>query len=419
MAHKVLEGIRVLDMTLFQLGPVNTMMLALMGAEVIKIEPPIGEPGRINTVGRVIVGGEGKGAGGTDLSSYYEANNHCKKSLVLDLKKPRAKEILHELVAKSDVFAQNMRYGVAKRLGAGYEELKQCNPKLIYYNGSSFGTKGPDASKPGMDSSGIARSGWMYQAATMDGEPLASLTGSSDQIGAIIGCMTILGALLARERFGLGQECETSHTTASMWLMQCRMQMQLYQKKWLPTGNRTTVRNPTFNYYRCGDGLWLSLCCSVPRYWEPLCQALSIPPSLYKEDSRFNTASARANNSKATVALLDEYFGKYDRPEVMKRFEGKDICWEKVQKWEDLPTDPQVIANEYMSDYTHPLTGETYKQVNIPMKWSETGEIIQGRAPLLGEHTAEILTDILGYKKEEVPKIIEEIGPPTPMKPME
>lgn len=136
-----------------------------------------------------------------------------------------------------------------------------------------------------MDSSGITRSGWMYQAPTMDGEPLAALQGSSDQIGAIIGYMTILGAVLARERFGVGQECETSYTTASIWLMQCNMQMQLYQKKWLPSGNRTLVRNPTFNYYKCGDGLWPFLCCSVFRYWESLCQALSIPESLYKEDS--------------------------------------------------------------------------------------------------------------------------------------
>jgi formyl-CoA transferase len=410
MAQHILDGIRVIDMTLFQLGPVNTMTLALMGAEVIKVEPPSGEPGRINTRGREMAGGVGKGQGGTDLSVYFEANNHCKKSFSLDLKEPRAQEIMHELVAKSDVFAQNMRYGVAKRLGCGYEELKKYNPKLIYYSGTSFGTKGPDGTKPGMDSSGIARSGWMYQAPTLDGEPLAALPGSSDQMGAIIGCMTILGALLARERFGIGQECETSHTTASMWLMQCRMQQQLYQKKWTPMGNRFTVANPTFNYYKCADNLWISLCCSVPRYWEPLCQALDIPASIYKDDPRFNSYQARRQNNEAAVKLLDEYFGKKPRAEHMKAFEGKDICWEKVQKWEDLPTDPQVIANEYMSDYKHPLTGEDYHVVNIPMKWSETGEVLLGRAPLLGEHNEYVLTEILGYKKDEVPKILDEIG---------
>ncbi len=323
MAYEILKDVRVLDMTMFQLGPVNAMMLALMGAEVIKIEQPTGEPGRINTIGRVMKGGEGKALGSKDLSSYFEANNHCKKSLVLDLNRPKAREILYQLVAKSDVFAQNMRYGVAKKLGAGYEDLKKYNPKIIYYNGTSFGTRGPDASKPGMDSSGIARSGWMYRAPTLDGEPLAALSGSSDQIGAIMGAFTILAALHARERFGIGQECETSHLAASMWLMQCRMQWELYQKRWYPVGNRYQTANPTFAFYKCGDSKWISLANSTPRNWVPLCEAMGIPPAIYKDDPRFNTASARAQNSKVCVEMLDEWFGKYSRDEVLKRFEGK------------------------------------------------------------------------------------------------
>ncbi len=419
MARGVLDGIRVLDLTVYQLGPVNTMMLALMGADVIKIEPPTGEPGRINVRGRMVHGGKGKGLGGIDLAAYFEANNHCKRGMVLDLSKPKAKEVLYQLVAKSDVFAQNISPGSAEKLGAGYETLKKYNPKLIYYTGTSFGTNGPDGKKPGMDASGIARSGWSYMVPTGDDPPVPTwaLSGSSDQMGAIIGAFTIVSALLARERYGIGQFCETSHLAASMWLLQCRgqtaynMKASIYDE--MRGASRANVRNCIFNHYKCKDGEWIALVNPVQRHWAPVCAALGIPDSL-RDDARFATAGARANNAAACIKMLDEYFSKWTRAEFIKRSEGKDVNWEKVQKWDDLPSDPQVIANEYISKYTHDLTGETYDIVNLPAKFGETPAMRLGRAPLLGEHTAEILTGVLGYKPEEVPKLIEEIGKPVP-----
>ena len=364
MAKEILEGIRVLDMTVYQLGPVSTMMLAAMGAEVIKIERPTGEPGRGVGRGagggprrRVVKGGEGKGFGGSDLSSYFETNNRCKKSLVLDLNKPRAREVLYQLVAKSDVFVQNMRTGVAAKLGCDYETLKKYNPKLIYCSGCSFGAKGPDGRKPGMDLSGCARSGWMYRVPLESGEPVWALPGSSDQVGAIFISHAVVAALLARERFGIGQEIETSHLTASMWVMGCSLQMMLYMKAPLPVTPRERSETPLFNYYKCADSKWLALVCPTARHWVPICEAMGIPESVYKGDPRSNSDVARFNNSRETVALLDNAFAKKRRDEWIKAFEGKDIFWEKIQKIEDLPNDPQVIANEYLTDYTHPLTG--------------------------------------------------------------
>jgi crotonobetainyl-CoA:carnitine CoA-transferase CaiB-like acyl-CoA transferase len=419
MAREILEGIRVLDMTMYQFGPVATMMLAAMGAEVIKIERPTGEPGRGVGRGagggprrRVVKGGEGKGFGGSDLSSYFETNNRCKKSLVLDLNKPKAREVLYQLVAKSDVFVQNMRTGVAAKLGCDYETLKQYNPELIYCSGCSFGTKGPDGRKPGMDLSGCARSGWMYRVPLESGEPVWALPGSSDQVGAIFISHAVVAALLARERFGIGQEIETSHLTASMWVMGCSLQMMLYMKAPLPVTPRERSSTPLFNYYKCADGEWLALVCPTARHWVPICEAMGIPESVYKGDPHSNTDVARFNSSRETVALLDNAFVKKTRDEWIKAFEGKDIFWEKIQKIEDLPNDPQVIANEYLTDYTHPLTGETYKYQNLPMQFKGTPAMRQGRAPLLGEHTEEILVDILGYKKEDMPKLLDEIGRP-------
>jgi len=419
MAKEILEGIRVLDMTVYQLGPVATMMLAAMGAEVIKIERPTGEPGRGVGRGagggprrRVVKGGEGKGFGGSDLSSYFETNNRCKRSLVLDLNKPKAREVLYQLVAKSDVFVQNMRTGVVAKLGCDYETLKKYNPKLIYCSGSSFGTKGPDERKPGMDLSGCARSGWMYRVPLESGEPVWALPGSSDQVGAIFISHAVVAALLARERFGIGQEIETSHLTASMWVMGCSLQMMLYMKAPLPVTPRERSSTPLFNYYKCADSKWLALVCPTARHWVPICEAMGIPESVYKGDPRSNTDVAWFNSSRETVALLDNAFVKKTRDEWIKAFEGKDIFWEKIQRIEGLPNDPQVIANEYLTDYTHPLTGETYKYQNLPMQFRGTPAMRQGRAPLLGEHTEEILVDILGYKKEDMPELLDEIGHP-------
>ncbi len=412
MAKEILEGTRVLDLTTRQLGPVATMMLAAMGAEVIKIEVPAGEPSRTAGAGRVVKGGEGKGFGGADLSAYFESHNRCKKAIVLDLKKPKAKEVFYQLVAKSDVFVQNMRHGAAEKIGCDYNTLKKYNSKLIYASGTAFGSKGPDGRKPGMDMTSAARSGWLYEAPQESGEPLWALSSSSDRIGAIFLSYSIVAALLARERFGIGQEIETSNFTASMFLMP-RIQQMLYTKApFPPAATREKPRSPLQNYYKCADGEWLAFQSTDPRQWAPICETLGIPESIYKDDPRFNTNAARMKNARETVAVFDEALAKKTRDEWIKAFEGKDIFWEKVQRFEDLPDDPQVKANEYMTDYTHPLTGETYKYQNLPIQLRETPIMRQGRAPLLGEHTEEILVDILGYKKEDVPKLIDEIGRP-------
>jgi crotonobetainyl-CoA:carnitine CoA-transferase CaiB-like acyl-CoA transferase len=359
-------------------------------------------------------GGEGKEFGGLPLNAYFEANNQLKKGLVLDLKRPRAKEVLYQLVAKSDVFMQNLRLGVAEELGCGYQTLKKYNPKLIYGYGTGFGRNGPDAKKGSKDGLGRARSGWMYLHETGD-RPINCSTGMSDQIGAIMGSWGILAALIARERFGIGQEVDVSHLSASLWIMGCQLQTTFYRGEIAPRYTpREKAPNMLSSYYRCKDNKWLMLSEPTVSPWEPMCQALGIPESIYKDDPRFNTNAARRKNAEATVALLDEYFAKKDREEWMEIFSknSKYLMGERIQKWEDLPTDPQVISNEYITPYTHPATGLTYYHLNFPVKFSETPAMKLGPAPGLGEHTAEILVNVLGYKKEDVPQLIKEIGEP-------
>jgi crotonobetainyl-CoA:carnitine CoA-transferase CaiB-like acyl-CoA transferase len=411
MVKGILDGIRVLDLTIYQLGPVQGVMLAQMGAEVIHIEAPIGGPGRLTPAW--VKGGVGKGFGGMHISAYFEECERGKKSLVLDLKRPKARQVLYELVAKSDVFIQNMRTGVADKLGCDYETLKKYNPTLIYSSGTAFGAKGPDAAKPGFDYSGAARSGALFCVPTENGEPAHPMSGSFDQIGAIAGAFGVVSAILARERYGIGQKMETSHLAASMWLMMLPIQRMHYLKEPQPLLPRSQAPNPLWNHYRCKDGEWLALCMlAVERHWPAVCQAMDVPESIWKDNPHFNTRAARRENSEEVVAYFEKIFIQKTRDEWIKIFTGKDIMWERVQKIEDLEHDPQVIANDYMTDYTNPLTGETYKHLALPFLFSETPVIDRGRAPLLGEHTEEVLVNILGYKKEEVPALIEELGRP-------
>src|SRR5215470_14093503 len=200
-----LEGIRVLDWTIWQQGPVATMMLGDLGAEVIKIEERIG-----GDPGRGVMSIAGVGTSSDKRNYYFEANNRHKKSIALDLKKPEGKAIIYKLIEKSDVFAQNFRKGVAGKLGLDYQTLSRYNPKLIYASATGYGPQGPDSGEPSFDYMGLARSGIMTAVGEPDMEPMNITGGIADQMGAMMLAYGVLAALVARERFGVGQEVDAS-----------------------------------------------------------------------------------------------------------------------------------------------------------------------------------------------------------------
>ena len=195
-----LEGIRILDWTQWQQGPVATAMLADLGAEVIHIELPVaGDGGR----GLKLVGKPEQLQGRT---AYFECNNRGKRSITLDLAKEKGQKVLYRLVKNSDVFVHNFRQGMPERLGLDYETLCQYNPKLIYAAASGFGPKGPDAKEPAFDYIGLARSGIMTMMGEADMPPLLIQLGIADQMGAIMTAYGVLAAIIARERLGVGQQ---------------------------------------------------------------------------------------------------------------------------------------------------------------------------------------------------------------------
>ena len=394
----LLEGIRVIDWTIWQQGPVASAMLGDLGAEVIKIEERVGgDPGR----GMLRMSG-------VDLSDrpnfYFEANNRNKKSITLDLKKADARQVVYELVAKADVFVQNFRQGVAERLGLGAEQLRQHNPRLIYASATGYGARGPESGAPSFDYLGQARSGIMLATGEPDMPPLAIAGGVADQMGAIMLAYGILAALLARERGGVVQDVDASHLGSMTWLQGLSVAARLMMGFAIPRQPRSYAVNPLWNHYRCADDRWLALGMLQPdRYWADLCRVLGHPE--LATDERFEQMQARAANAGECVAILDEIFSTKPCAEWIGILRaGGDFIFTHVNSVDDLPTDPQVQANDYVTDFDHPAFG-AIKVVGVPIRLSATPGSVRLPAPEFGQHTEEILTELLGYSWERVEQL--------------
>ena len=342
---------------------------------------------------------------GVDLGDrpnfYFEANNRNKKSLTLDLKKPEAQEIVYRLIEKSDVFVQNFRKGVAGRLGLDYATLRKHNDKLIYANATGYGPEGAESGDPSFDQLGLARSGIMLAAGEPDMPPLAIAGGIADQMGAIMLAYGVTTALLARERFGIGQEVDASHLGSMTMLQGLSVAARLMMGFAIPRMPRKYQANPLWNHYRCQDDKWICLGMLQPdRYWADFCRVLGRPE--LGADERFANLRARAANAGAAIEILDEVFASKPRDAWLRLLrEGGDFIFCQVNSVDDLPDDPQVKANDYVIDFDHPRYGTT-QVVGIPVRLRQTPGSVRLPAPEFGEHSEQILIDLLGYSWEQV-----------------
>ena len=400
----ILEGIRVLDWTLFQQGPVSSMLLAELGADVIKIEERTeGDPGRgmMRVIGATLDVPEG------DRSSYFEYNNRSKRGITLDLKKERGKEILYQLVEKSDVFVQNFRQGVAERLGLDYETLCKYNSKLIYAHSTGWGPKGPSKFEPSADYTGIARSGMMYIAGEPDMPPQMIQSGVADQTGAIMTTLGVVGALFAREKQGIGQKIDVSLLGAmTAGTLGMAMSLSLISGITSWRNHREKAGNPLWNHYECMDGRWIALANLQPdKFWPNLCRAMNLGD--LERDSRFCDMDARMKNSEELISILDRSFATKPREEWMTLLQEEGVVYSRLNAISDLEDDPQMTANDYITEWEHPEWGKV-KWTGFPIQFSETPMAIRREAPALGQHTEEILLEILGYNWNDINKLQDE-----------
>ena len=388
-----LDGLRVIDWTMWQFGPVSTMMLADMGAEVIKVESLDGDHGR--SVGRS-VGLDSTLPNGA--SAFFEGLNRQKLGIAVNLKTPEGVEIMYKLAVKSDIFVENFRKGVAERLSLGYEDLIKHNENIIYASASGYGPKGPDAGKPAFALTAEARSGALWWIGPPDDTP--HQLDIADQSAAVMLSYGILGAIVARERFGFGQKVDVSHLGSMVWARGMQNQISLLVEKEYQRFDRTQPGNVLWNYYRCGDGRWIAFSMGQERYWLPFCSVVGRPDLI--DDSRFNTMESRYENRRELVELLDAHFLTRTSAEWEESLRGNsDIIWERVQRNLDLPSDPQVVANDYIVQYNHPAIGLS-NWLQTPVNYSNTPLSTRKMAPVLGENTEETLVDLLGYTWDDI-----------------
>ncbi len=396
-----LDGVRVVEITMFQQGPVCGTKLGDLGADVIKVEPPTGDPARgFMRIMGAMVGLKGR-------NYYFEQHNRNKRSIVLDLRKEKGLEIFLRLIDRADVFMNNMSIEAPQKMGIGPEALLVRNPRLIYAQASGWGRKGPDASELSFDYTGIGRSGLMMSCGERDTPPAQILPGLGDELGGMVCAWAVCAALYAREKTGKGQLIDTSLMGSLMCMESLVLSAPSILGQEFPREIRAQAGNPIYNHYRAKDDKWFILAHLQPdRYWPNVCRALGMPE--LENAPRFNSIEARGDNARELIAIMDKKFATKTRDKWFGIFKKEGLIYTPIQTPTEVINDPQSLANNYVVWFDHPVLGRT-KMVGFPWDFSKTPASIRREPPEFGQHTEEILLeldytwdDITQLKAEEV-----------------
>jgi crotonobetainyl-CoA:carnitine CoA-transferase CaiB-like acyl-CoA transferase len=341
------------------------------------------------------------------INVLFETANRHKKSITLDLGKEKGKQILYQLVKASDVFLTNYSQSAIANLHIDYQSLIKHNPKLIYGLATGYGTLGPESEKRAFDTIAQARSGIMYATGEPD-DPPSQIGGIIfDQMTGTLLAYGVLAALVARDRQGIGQKVEVSLLGSGIHLQAYGVNGALLRGRMMKSSRRS-LKNPLANHYQCADGEWLLFSeAQSDRFWHNFCDALGIQN--LEKDTRFVTVVERKQNFRELTSIIEDVFKTKTRDEWVSIIEarGGGIAYSPVFKLTDLASDPQVLANEYVTRVDHPALGQV-NVVGVPVRFSETPASPQGYAPNFGQHTEEVLINILGYNWEEIQKLKDE-----------
>lgn len=377
-----LEGIRVIDLTQAMAGPFCTVLLADMGADVIKVEPP----GRGEMTRKM-----GFAASAGDDSAAFLAINRNKRSVTINLKSEEGTKTFNELVSTADVLVENFRPGVTRRLGIDYATLRQTNPRLIYASISGFGQTGPHAARPGFDLIAQGMSGVMSVTGEPDGPPVKCGIPVSDLAAGMYCALGILQAHIARERTGEGQHVDTSLFEAVLSLSIWET-AELWATGRVPAALGSAHRlTAPYQAMRTSDG-WITVGANTPKLWRLFCSALGREDLV--TDERFSDNDARMRNREELQREAETALAEATTQEWVDRFEAVGFPAGPIYTYEQVFEDPQTIERGMLQEYEHPVAG-TVKTLGIPVKLSATPGEIRTPAPLLGEHTDDVLGEFL------------------------
>jgi crotonobetainyl-CoA:carnitine CoA-transferase CaiB-like acyl-CoA transferase len=402
MTDGPLAGIRVVELAHYHMGPGAGMFLADMGAEVIHVEQR--GTGDLMRKFSTLWGIDFTLPG--ERNAFTEDLLRNKKRLTLDLAKQEGRTVLHQLVARSDVFLTNLRQAALDKQKMDYPTLSAIVPALIYCHGSGYAARGPLKDSPGNEMMGLARSGVMLGSAHEGAELIYPSVGLNDRLGAIGMAMGMLAALVARERTGVGQLIETSLLGWMINLQAVGAQIAANTGQNPRPPRREDANDPLYNYYRCRDGVWVALGMVIHKemFWPKVCAALGQPR--LAADPCFDTADKREQNCRQLVRILDGLFAELDFPDWEKRAAEQDFISTRVNELTDLAADPQVQANGYFERRPHPVLGE-WAYVATPLDFSRTPVSIRSCAPQPGENSSEVLFKWLGLSPEDIAQLYE------------
>jgi crotonobetainyl-CoA:carnitine CoA-transferase CaiB-like acyl-CoA transferase len=389
-----LHGVKVVACSTAQAGTVPYMLMADLGAEVIKIEvPEVGD----NSRGSTVLPGF--------PSTYFETNNRGVKSVTLNLKTREGREILHRLVAQAEIFGQNFRPGAAEKNGFGYEELRRVNPKLVYISISGYGPKGPHADLPGTDSMAQALGG-IAEAYSTPGQPLRTgIVSVADETCAILAFGGALAALTHARATGVGQKVDCSLLGGQIRLMGWTLTTTMWRDRNPVTGQARVTGTPArpglSASFNDRDGRPLVFQLNGARQWREAMTALGFYQRL--DQAGFGDLGVAIESDARRsdlLRLLDELFATGTRDDWVARLRGSDIVSAPINTLLEASNDPDVLANGYVTEVDYPTHGKRLKVHGSPWHFSET-PAKAGVAPTLGEHNEAVLSEF-GYGAAEI-----------------
>ncbi len=378
----VLDGIKILELARVPPAELPGMMLADVGADVLKIETP--EPDRPSDADWV-------------RRTLHTFTNRNKRSMSLNMKSADGQEIFRRLAAAADVVVEGFRPGVMKRLGADYETLRKLNPRLVYCSLSGFGQDGPYKDYPAHDMNYLSLAGVLNLIGEPGRKPVIPLNLVADYAGASLhGALGIVLALFARERTGRGQHVDVAYLDTSVSLLAATPNMRFFFSDGIAPRRGEGFLGGSYPYYaiyETRDGKLLTIGCTEPWLWENFCKAIERPE--LARFARTNDQFVRAANAEEEAARreIEAIIRTRDRDEWYERLVRADVCVGKVYEIDEMVRDPQLNHRQMIVDVEHPTLGRV-RQIGIAIKLSDTPGSIRSAAPLPGEHTAAVLKDL-------------------------
>lgn len=385
-----LSGLKVLDLSRVVSGPFCTMLLADLGADVVKVEAPDGDPSRVT------------GIVGAGENPYFVNLNRNKRTITIDMKPERGKEIVRRMAKASDVLVENFRPGVMDRLGLGYPALSALNPSLIYAAVSGFGKTGPYKGRPAFDFIAQAMSGFMSLNGDRTMPYLRVGIPISDTIAGLYAAFGILAALRVREKTGRGQEIQTAMVDGLISMFTFAAGAYFSTGELPPrNGNDHMVVAP-YGLFNASDGP-IAIAPSTEKNWQQLCGALKLEHLM--SDPRFDSAEKRREHRPEINAIVEAVIGSRTRQEWITQLNQAGVPCGPVNNLAQAFSDPQVLHQEMVIESAQP--GGPVKMPGFPLKLSETPARLYKPSPQVGEHSVEVLQEF-GYHEKEIQSLIQD-----------